>query len=118
MNWFAIAIGGGLGATLRYSIGLYISNHYFAIWITNILGCTLLGAALAVFTSRNISQSTELFIGVGFLASLTTFSTMSAQILQLLQLKQLGFLLLYVVSINVVGCTLLVLTKHIVTKYL
>lgn len=85
INFIAVFLGGGLGATFRYIISL-ISQKYFgiALWGTfgvNLLGCFLIGYLLGLTTNKVdlISPELKLFLTVGLLGGLTTFSTFSVE---------------------------------------
>lgn len=85
INFIAVFWGGGLGAIFRYIISL-ISKKYFgiALWGTlgvNLLGCFLIGYLLGLTTNKVdlISPELKLFLTVGLLGGLTTFSTFSVE---------------------------------------
>jgi len=81
----AIFCGAGLGALLRVwfntvSVGLSAIVPMGTL-ISNLLGCYLVGIALAYFTSHpSVSPEWRLFIITGFLGGLTTFSSFSAEV--------------------------------------
>ena len=86
----AIASGAGIGALLRWFLGLKFNSLYPAIPMgtlsANILGGYLIGIAIAFFaTNTALSPEWKLFIITGFLGGLTTFSTFSAEIVTAIQ---------------------------------
>ena len=91
LNLIAVFIGGGIGASLRYIITT-ISNKLFgmALWgtfISNIAGCFLIVCIMGytLKSAQNFSPALKLFLTVGFLGGLTTFSTFSCESLTLLK---------------------------------
>ena len=85
LNIIAVFTGGGLGAVLRYLISK-ISTKFLGIglWGTlfsNIAGCFLIGYifGLTIQKTSAIPPVLKLFLTVGFLGGLTTFSTFSCE---------------------------------------
>ncbi len=84
IRFIAVACGGAIGAMLRYGTSLLV-NRFFegpapvATWVVNLVGCFLIGFLVPFLTSRPASVSVQLFVLVGFLGSLTTFSTFSME---------------------------------------
>ncbi len=77
--WPAIALGGAIGALLRYSWVTFFPVHGtafpWAIFSENILGAFLLGWLLAIFIRRRGKQRyIRAFFGTGLIGSFTTFS--------------------------------------------
>jgi fluoride exporter len=108
INLIAVALGGALGAVMRFSVGFITvkligrSNVITGTVVSNIAGCFLAGIGLAWLTSgANVSTVTGLFLTVGVLGSLTTFSTFALETFQLLKRESLnqlfGYLFLQVV---------------------
>jgi CrcB protein len=86
----AIVSGAGIGALLRWFLGLKFNSLYpaipFGTLSANIIGGYLIGIAIAFFsTNPAISPEWRLFIITGFLGGLTTFSTFSAEIVTAIQ---------------------------------
>lgn len=99
MNFLFVALGGALGAMLRYAISLIPARETFPILtlITNILGAIAIGFIVGLVSSKNeASAKTVLFWKTGFCGGFTTFSTFSLETLQLFQKKQYGFGGLYI----------------------
>jgi CrcB protein len=88
---FLVAIGGGLGAVSRYLASNWMASRFgadfpFGTLLVNIIGCFIIGLFMAMTIDRlNISPYWRLFITVGFLGGLTTFSSFSYETLHLLQ---------------------------------
>jgi CrcB protein len=77
-----IAMGGALGANIRYFIGTVVPG-LGGTFIANILGCYLLGFILyeARYTGL-LAERSLLIFGTGFLSSLTTYSTFALETVQ------------------------------------
>ncbi len=90
-NYLAIAIGGALGACLRYAcyewvIHLFGRAFPFATLLVNILGSFAIGLLYGFTLSEQFaSDPWRLFIGVGILGAFTTFSTFSMDTVFMLQ---------------------------------
>jgi len=79
----AIGTGAGLGALLRWQLGLKLNALFPTLppgtLVANIVGGYIVGLAIAYFASASeISPECRLFIITGFCGGLTTFSTFSA----------------------------------------
>ena len=76
-----ILAGGGLGALARYTLGSQIDKNLnlsfpVGIFFVNLLGCFFIGLIVSIFENKFIfSENLKIFLIVGFLGSLTTFST-------------------------------------------
>ena len=86
-----VAMGGALGAVLRYSIssGIY---HWFGrsfpygTLVVNVIGSLAIGLLSILLVEKfNVSQEIKLGLVVGVLGALTTFSTFSWDTLHLLE---------------------------------
>jgi CrcB protein len=85
-SFFLVFIGGGLGATLRLLATNIVRGFNMRLWVAtlavNLIGC------LALFLLSRIgleSKSHQLFLKVGLLGSLTTFSTFTFEIVTLIK---------------------------------
>jgi CrcB protein len=76
-----IAIGGAIGSVLRYLtsvlVNKYWANHFpLATFITNVLGCFLIGILIGILEKNNLANSNlKWFLITGFCGGFTTFST-------------------------------------------
>lgn len=92
----AIFLGAGLGALLRWALGLALNPVFPTLPLgtlaANALGSLLIGIALGVFAQfESISPVVRLAVTTGFLGGLTTFSTFSAEATTLLLRGQYGW---------------------------
>lgn len=98
-----VALGGALGASGRYAIGLVAlhytnGNFYWGTIFVNIVGSILLGAIAAILhTAWAPSQEIQKFLIVGLLGGFTTFSAFSFEIVDLLEKDRIVFAVAYTV---------------------
>ncbi|MGO9949528.1 MAG: fluoride efflux transporter CrcB [Steroidobacteraceae bacterium] len=90
----AIFIGAGLGALLRWWLGLTLNSYFPSIppgtLAANLIGGYIIGIAVAFFPSAaSLAPEWRLFVITGFCGGLTTFSTFSSEIVALMQQGQL-----------------------------
>jgi len=112
-GWFAIAMGGALGAMSRFAVShqaYQIFGREFA-WGTltvNIIGSFIMGLA-AVLLVEKLAVSTEwrAFIMVGFLGAFTTFSTFSYETMQYIQIGDFSKAVLNI-GVSVITCLIAV----------
>ena len=105
MNFIFVALGGALGACLRYSISMIPFRGSFPVLtlITNILGALIIGFIAGYAKSRDVSRNTMLFIKTGICGGFTTFSTFSLEAYELLDKGQTPLAVLYA-ALSVIGC--------------
>ena len=85
MNGFLlVAIGGAIGASMRYGVGLAFTEHggVSGAWATlfvKVVGSFILGVLMGWFTSRELALENTLWLlfGVGMMGAFTTFSAFS-----------------------------------------
>ena len=100
--FFAVAAGGAFGAILRYATLLFLTKNsdmpsYFATLFVNITGSFAAGCIVALVSSTmSFPEPIRVFIMVGFLGSLTTFSTFSLDSYVLFQRQDFAILAIYV----------------------
>ncbi|UOK41321.1 MULTISPECIES: fluoride efflux transporter CrcB [Flavobacterium] len=97
-----IAIGGGLGSVFRYLTAQWINKYTqlffpYATFVTNVLGCFLIGLFLGWMEKNNVTNpDLKFFMVTGFCGGYTTFSTFSNENIQLLNANQYGTAFLYI----------------------
>ncbi|WP_347474157.1 fluoride efflux transporter CrcB [Acinetobacter thermotolerans] len=112
MNWLLVAMGGAIGATLRYGAGLLIAKPQMLFpwptWWINIIGCLFAGIFFA-FSQKYVFLQNEarLLLMVGILGGFTTFSSFGLETFQLLKNGAVTIALSYVISSLIVGVIML-----------
>jgi CrcB protein len=89
--YLAVALGGALGATLRFAAGAWAvrtlgTGFPYGTLGVNVLGSLIMGAAAAVVLERwpDASPHIRTFLMTGVLGGFTTFSAFSLDALQLI----------------------------------
>ena len=77
---FYIAIGGAIGSVMRYLTTILVSKYWssqfpLATFVTNVLGCFLIGIFIGFLDKNQLSNSPlKWFLITGFCGGFTTFS--------------------------------------------
>lgn len=107
INILAIALGGALGAIIRYLVSTILARqigiHFpYGTLTVNLIGCFLIGLSISFFLDHpNYPSYVKLFMVTGCLGALTTFSTFSFETFELLRSHtMMGILNL---GLNVIG---------------
>lgn len=110
-----IAVGGGLGACLRYLVGRWTFVNFgaglpFGTWTVNIVGAFAMGL-LAAWLMRldEDGEGLRLLLGVGVLGGFTTFSAFSLEVFNMINRGEIGLAAAYAVS-SVAGSVLALMT--------
>jgi fluoride exporter len=86
----AVAIGGALGALLRWMLSAWLNASFPSLppgtLLSNLIGGYVVGIAIAAFATSTLPLEWRLFVITGFCGGLTTFSTFSAELV--IQLQQ------------------------------
>jgi CrcB protein len=107
----AVAVGGMLGCTLRWVLAMLFNRYFPTIppgtLAANLIGCYIIGAALAFFTHYPAyAPEWRLFVTTGFCGGFTTFSTFSAEVVLLMQSGRTGGAVL-AIAVHVIGSLLM-----------
>jgi len=95
MQWLAIAVGGGLGALLRYWVStgahaLLGRGFPYGTLTVNVLGSLMMGFLYVWLLDRVITgPMVRAFLLIGLLGGFTTFSTFSIESLNLIEAGQI-----------------------------
>lgn len=108
-RYLAVAVGGSLGAMLRYYIGLSPLARKAvpfptATFVINIAGSFIIGFFLTLVTERlPLNPHLRLAVAVGFVGAFTTFSTFEYETARLVEEKDYLYAFLNVVLSFTVG---------------
>ena len=102
-----VALGGAIGAVLRFGIGNIIESSEFPLStiLVNVSGSFILGMLAVMAINNGYSEELMLFFGTGLLGAFTTMSTFSLETLTLVKNDNYSLALLYA-CISFVLCIL------------
>lgn len=108
-----VALGGGIGACLRYLVGQWTLASLgpgvpFGTWAVNILGGLAMGVLAGVVGRLDAAEGLRLLLGVGLLGGFTTFSAFSLELYNMILRGEAVLAGAYAVS-SVAGSVLAVL---------
>ncbi len=110
INLSYVALGGAVGACLRYLLGHWIVRLFghggwqgipVAIVAVNVLGSFLMGVFVVLAANRGVTHFSPLIM-VGLLGGFTTFSAFSLETVTLIERGELSLAAAYV-ALSVVG---------------
>jgi len=120
-SWLMVGLGSALGAWARWGLSAWLNSIGMiplGTLIANAIGGFLMGIALALFqTMPQLSHEWRLFIAMGFLGGLTTFSTFSAQAFVLLQKQAYMWVGLHIFTHVVVSILLTIIGYWCVIRW-
>ena len=95
-GFLAVGIGGALGCWLRWLLGIALnplfSNMLLGTLAANLTGGFLIGLAVEYFVHHDsLPPELRLFVIVGFLGGLTTFSSFSSEAVALMLSREPGW---------------------------
>lgn len=98
-----VAVGGAIGAVLRYLMGMSIAlalPYPFPLGTLaiNVLGSFLIGVLFFVFNESSWQEMFRAFVVVGILGGFTTFSAFSLETLGLINNGRYGAAMIYVLA--------------------
>jgi fluoride exporter len=120
LNIIAVATGGALGAVLRHFLvkGLTFGVFPLGVLSVNLIGCLLLGVFIEFLALKtNLPEPLKLFITVGLLGALTTFSTFVLD-LYLLNSHSIKLVAIYLISSVFGGVICMLLGMYLVKTIL
>lgn len=94
---FLVALGGALGASLRYGVGLAAARVMSGDWpwgtfVANVLGSLAMGVLFGWLTFKlgEGGEQARLLIGTGLLGGFTTFSAFSLEAANMMRAGDMG----------------------------
>ena len=92
-----VALGGAIGAVLRFGIGNIIESSDFPLStiLVNVSGSFILGMLAVMAINNGYSEELMLFFGTGLLGAFTTMSTFSLDTLTLVKDNNYTLALVY-----------------------
>ncbi|WP_300376543.1 CrcB family protein [Henriciella sp.] len=123
MNLLLVALGGALGASLRYGTYLAIDRYAaggatMGTLVVNIVGSGLLGAIVAWFMARDLPGESALwmFLTVGVLGAFTTFSAFSRETVHMINTGDMTRAVIYALANVVLSVGAYLAVWHIVRR--
>tara|TARA_B100000212_G_scaffold107686_2_gene80038 strand:+ start:2519 stop:2875 length:357 start_codon:yes stop_codon:yes gene_type:complete len=115
-NYLLIALGGSIGALVRYLIAnkLETAGTYFQlnILMINFIGCFIVGIVIAILDSKS---QLFLFFSIGLLGSFTTMSAFSTQALELI-INQKYLIATTYITLTVLSCIIATVLAYYLFK--
>jgi fluoride exporter len=110
-RFLIVAAGGGVGAALRYGVGLGLGRVLpgaawpWGTFAVNGLGGLAMGLLVGWLAQRGVSnaETWRLLIGVGLLGGFTTFSAFSLEVALMIERRQMGLALGYALASVIVA---------------
>lgn len=110
-EFLLVAIGGMVGASLRYLISLTLAQAVntgfpLATLLINLSGCLFIGLLYGNFSGTTQFSWIQPFLIIGLLGGFTTFSSFSLESINLLKSGAIGNLIVYLLASNLGGLSL------------
>jgi fluoride exporter len=104
----AIALGGSLGAPMRYLVDRAVSTRVdsefpWGTMAINVTGCLIYGVIAGLFLHHHIGGVLVAMVGTGFCGAFTTFSTFTTETVRLVIDEKRGAALVNVAGATVAG---------------
>jgi fluoride exporter len=86
----AVALGGLIGAPLRYHLDRAVQNRHGSVFpwgtlVVNLAGCFVLGILTTARSAHVLGTSASALLGVGLCGAFTTYSTFGYETLRLVE---------------------------------
>ena len=120
-GWFAIAVGGALGAMGRFAMShqvyqLFGRDFAWGTLSVNVIGSFIMGLIAVLFVDKlDVSSEWRAFIMVGFLGAFTTFSTFSYETMEYIQIGEMSKALMNI-AVSVISCLIAVWAGMLAAK--
>ena len=120
INIFWVALGGALGASLRFIsssfFNLFYPNLPIGTFFINVLGSFIVGLLINTLEMRSYSEIfIKYFLIVGVLGSYTTFSSFSYEVIELYNNKKLFLSIIYILA-SVFSCIVAAYVGYTINK--
>ena len=120
INFFWVAAGGALGASLRFIsssfFNLFYPNLPIGTFFINVLGSFIVGLLINTLEMRNYSEIfIKYFLIIGVLGSYTTFSAFSYEVIELYNNKKFLLSIFYILA-SVFSCIVAAYAGYIINK--
>ena len=120
INFFWVALGGALGASLRFIsssfFNLFYPNLPIGTFFINVLGSFIVGLLINTLEMRNYSEIfIKYFLIIGVLGSYTTFSAFSYEVIELYNNKKLLLSIIYILA-SVFSCIVAAYAGYSINK--
>ncbi|MFR9676392.1 fluoride efflux transporter CrcB [Streptomyces sp. TR06-5] len=115
MTWLLVAVGGAVGAPLRYLLDRAVQSRHesdfpWGTFTVNVLGSLLLGVVAGAVLAGAAGSGVRALLGTGLCGALTTYSTFSFETLRLAERGRGAFAAANVVASVVAGFAAVSLT--------
>lgn len=123
MNMLMLAVGGALGACLRYGLQqrlnpIVINSLPIGTLLANIIGACLIGVFYVIIVERAyVDPSFKPLLIAGLLGAFTTFSSFSLEAILLLESGRIMLSLIYIIA-SVLICLLVTTLALFLTRLL
>ncbi len=120
INFFWVALGGALGASLRFIsssfFNLFYPNLPIGTFFINVLGSFIVGLLINTLEMRNYSEIfIKYFLIIGVLGSYTTFSAFSYEVIELYNNKKFLLSIIYILA-SVFSCIVAAYAGYTINK--
>jgi len=123
VKWLILFTGGGIGATLRFAVALWVDERAqvsfpWGTLVVNVAGCFLIGViATLADEHRVLAPGVRLFLIAGVLGGFTTFSTFGLETWRLVE-DGLPVLALSNAAASLLGSLVAVVAGAVLTRNL